>query len=356
MKELLSKYIAGETDEKETEEIERWLEEDPEHFREFERLWDLWHTVSTATNLFRFDVDKGWKALMEKRAAAENGDLSKNSARRNFFKKIVIISGSMAAVMLVLIGTGLWWKMSDKHVLSLKDVKDISVSEVPKEGADSFSYEKNRIIISTAPGQQKKLRLSDGSVVWLNSNTTIRYDNENNAARILYLSGQAFFDISHDPEKPFIVKTDHATIKVLGTRFDVTAYPRDPVTEAVLTQGSIMFTTEADNRKISKHLIPGEKVTMNYLSGRLNISEVDTSFYSSWKEGVLLFRDETFADVATAMEHKYNITITFRDTSLRNKKLNGYLQKESLQEALKALQLTLQFDYTIIGNKVIIYP
>lgn len=351
VRNLLLKYIAGETDDEESEKVERWLRDDPKIFEEFEQLWDLWYAVGAATNVFRFNVDKGWEEVLRKRMQIEEAKKSSRS-----LKKIMIWSGSAAAVLLLLLATLFWWKNENKNLQTQQTGQIALLSGAPAIKKDTTTTSQNTLIAKTASGERKQISLPDGSQVWLNGNTKITFiTSKKNSKRILYLSGQGFFDIKHNVNKPFIVKTPHASIKVLGTRFDVIAYPDDAVTEAVLTGGSILFTTNKVHKQISRHIDPGQKVSINYLSGQLKVINVDTTFYTLWREGKLLFRNETFARVAKAMEHKYGIQIIFKDQSLSEERLNGYLEKESLREALEALKLTLQFQYKIENEEVIIY-
>lgn len=343
---LLLKFIAGEADHEESERVENLLAENPDVFSEFEQLWELWNAVGTATNVNKFNVDNGWEALLSKGLANRQKSGKKN--------RIIIIAASVAAALVIWLG---WSFMSNgtfdrETPFQPNEQLTASVNETPviKEAEKN-----NDVYVKTNAGVRKKIKLPDGSTVWLNGGSLIRYPGSaGEHERELYLRGQAFFDIKHNERKPFIVKTDHATIKVLGTRFDLVAYPKEEITEAVLTGGSILFTTESDHKQISKKISPGQKISLNYLSGKLQVTDVDTAFYASWKEGKLLFRNERFQTVARAMDHKYNINILFLNTSLENKRLSGYLEKESLEEALKALQLTLQFKYDIKDDTVLI--
>lgn len=341
------KFIAGETEEEESEKVERMLANDAEVFAEVEQLWELWNAVGTATNVNKFNVEKGWENLLERGL----GDPAKNRKRGG---RMLIWLGGVAAVIVTLIA---WTFLSERSAghrflnTAPRQEEAVTVQDsVLKDGAAE-----QPVYAKTDAGHQKKITLPDGSNIWLNGGSAIRYMvSRDGKERILHLSGQAFFDIKHNVQSPFVVKTNHATIKVLGTRFDVTAYPKEAFTEAVLTNGSILFTAESSHNLVSRQIVPGQKISLDYLSGKLNITEVDTAFYASWKEGKLLFRDETFKSVAKAMDHKYNVNILFKNTSLEEKRLNGYLEKESLEEALKALQLTLQFKYQVVNDTVLI--
>lgn len=344
---LLLKFIAGETDKKESERVEDWLASDPEFLSELEQLWELWNAVGTATNVNRFNIDHGWESLLNK-------GLGRMPGKQKTARKTWMWVGSVAAAVLAFLAWTLW-PVSQPGRQSADYNSSPQVATVETKPRLNDATQDKALYIKTKAGSQKEVKLPDGTKVWLNGNSEIRYAlSPDGNKRLLYLSGQAFFDVKHQAGQPFVVKTKHATIAVLGTRFDVVAYPNETFTEAVLTGGSILFTTESDHEQISRQITPGQKISLNYLSGKVEVTDVDTAFYASWKEGKLMFRNETFRTVAMAMDHKYNVNIVFKNRSLEAKRLNGYLEKETLEEALQALQLTLQFNYKIAGDTVVI--
>lgn len=350
MKGLLLKYIAGEANEEESARVEEWLAEDPEHFKTFEELWDLWYAVGTATNVFRFNTDAGWEAVLNEMKTRE-----KQKKDRFFFKRVLIAGISVAAAALLVFGVFLFRKQQQTTVQESMAVNETAPAVVKQPVEKAAVSSTLSASFKTGPGERKKEVLPDGSIAWLNGNTSVSFkEDKQHEGRVLYLTGEAFFDVKRAASEPFIVKTAYATIQALGTRFDVTAYPKDSLTEAVLTGGRIVFNTDVAHRKESRQLVPGEKISVNHLSDQLKIIEVDTSFYASWTTGALLFRDETFGQVARAMERKYNVSFIFSDRELVSKRLSGYFEKESLQQALDALQLTLPFRYDIHDNEVII--
>lgn len=352
-KSLLLKYIAGEASEEEIDLAEELLKNDPSVFKEFEQLWDLWYAVGSATNAFEFNVDDGWNSLIQR----VGGNVVRKKKRPFHKKKLIIWGGSIVVAGIVLLGL-LWYRSgslvpakvnrNEQQSLSFKDSR--SQLRVEDYTAGPGSTE-----VKTLTGKHKQIQLPDGSKVWLDGNTSIRFTvNKKESVRMLYLSGQAFFDIKRQKDIPFFVKTKDALIRVLGTRFNVEAYPGDSTVETTLTSGSIMLTSKTGSEEVLRQIKPGEKATINSLSGRLEVQQVDTTFYTSWKEGKIIFSGQPFGAVAKAMEHKYNVSISFENPSLRNKKLNGYFDRESLKEALTALKLTLQFHYQINGDHVII--
>lgn len=348
VRNLLLKYIAGETNGEETEKVARWLSEDEHIFMEFEQLWDLWYAVGTATNVFRFNVDKGWEAIVSKSIDTKAKDNGKRRTSR------LVLWSSAAAAILLLVFFALWHQSDFRIGHGTETVSRSLSGNVRKETAPAAGRKDSVMTFATRGRERKQVRLPDGSRAWLNGNSRLTFKFENDS-RMLVLRGEAFFDVSHDAKHPFVVRTQHATIKVLGTRFDVVAYPKDTVTDAILTSGSILFSAKTEHQSVAKHLVPGDKASINNLSNSLKISRVDTSFYISWKEGRLFFQGQKFQDIAKAMEHKYDVKIRFSDPGLARKRLNGYLEKESLTEALEALKLTLQFRYKIVDRTVIIY-
>lgn len=349
LRSLLLKYIAGETDEEESRKVQEMLADNPLIFAEFEQLWDLWYAVGTATNVFRFNVDQGWETVL---AASGAQHEAPGSGRFRITMRWV---AAAAAVILVFLVLGLLWKNEHRNRAdrTIQLAGDESSAAAGSAGTAPTSKTRD-LAISTAPGKHRKVRLPDGSLAWLNGNTFISYRTDQ-GKRMLYLEGEAFFAIQHDAKRPFVVETKSARIRVLGTRFDVTAYPDDSSTEAVLTKGSIEFTTKLKDKAISKQLVPGERVCISHISNQVRVSRVDTAFYTSWRDGKLLFRGQTFREISNIMEHKYNVRFEFTSEALAEKRLNGYLEKESLTEAMEALQLTLQFHYKIIGGTVLLY-
>ncbi len=344
IRSLLLKYIAEEMDESEKEEVEKWLMQHPEAFEEFEQLWDLWHTINTVTSDSQFDVDKGWEETWSKMRKKDNG------RRRKKRLKSIFIWGSVAAVVIVVVAFSFLGNGMMGEFFPGLGSKKITLRDTEKV------FTKYDTETQTLPGKRQRVSLPDGSTVWLNGGTKIHFImNEKQGTRKLTLNGQAFFDIADRKNMPFIVNTGHASIKVLGTRFNVTAYADDSTVETVLTSGRILFESKSGEKKVEQRIDPGQKIAVNYLSGEVNVSKVDTAFYSSWKEGKLVFNNQKFKEIANALEHKYNVEIIFKDKTLINKRINGYLQRENLKEALTALKMTMQFQYKKSGRKVYIY-
>ncbi len=235
--------------------------------------------------------------------------------------------------------------------------------------------------VSTKNGSRSKIQLPDGTSVWLNSSSKLTYDNENFGATIREVSlvGEAYFDVVKNPSKPFVIHTAKMDIKVLGTAFNVKSYPTDKTTETSLIHGSVEVTLNDRQEKIM--LKPSEKLIFNTLQNKsekistlkdnLKISEkekpiielshltiypIDNSIVeTAWMENKLVFRNESLEDIALKMERWYGISIVIRTESLKKELITGSFEKETIYQALKALQFTNKFNYITEKDKIIIY-
>ncbi|HTQ26621.1 MAG TPA: FecR family protein [Puia sp.] len=236
--------------------------------------------------------------------------------------------------------------------------------------------------ISTRNGSKRTLFLPDGTQVWMNAGSKITYErNFGDNLREVVLTGEAFFDVVHNAEKPFIIHTAKMDIKVLGTRFSVKSYPNDKTSEASLFRGSIEVSIhDRPNEKII--LKPNEKIVVanddstlehrtnadHHLSSKeeplVSISrptyEAKTGavIETSWMEGRLIFQDEEFGDLARQMERWYGISMHFDQPGLEKLRFTGSFQKETVHQALDALKETAPttpFQYKIVDNQITIY-
>lgn len=241
--------------------------------------------------------------------------------------------------------------------------------------------------ISTRPGSKSKVQLPDGSVVWLNAGSKLTYDKDfGQEIREVNLTGEGFFDVAKNKEKPFIINTNSIRIKVLGTAFNVKAYPEDKHTETSLIRGSIEVTIRSrPNDKII--LSPSEKLVVendiatvesmeknqHRKTGNIARTEVpgintlmainklkynpkDSSVAEiQWVNNKLVFRDESFSELAVQMERWYDVQIDITDPAIADERLNGIFESETIVQALEALKEFIPFQYEKTGSKIIIH-
>jgi len=229
---------------------------------------------------------------------------------------------------------------------------------------------------TTTYGERKNIQLPDGSVVNLNAGSEIYIDESfDDSARNVYLKGEAFFDVKHNANKPFIVHTSEMDVKALGTAFDVKAYQDEGVTETSLIRGSVEVTLKKDNNR-TLLLQPNQKITWkrNPDKGDANkstatrndivktgdrlpeaIKVTDHGYIKeiAWKENKLVFEDDALSDVAILLERWYGVHVEFEDDSIRNYRFTGVFEKEDLQTVLDFLKESKPFNYRINNGEVL---
>jgi len=227
--------------------------------------------------------------------------------------------------------------------------------------------------VTTKPGSKTQIQLPDGSNVWLNANSNLTYDKDfGKELREVNLTGEAFFDVVKDAAHPFIIHTKVIDVKVLGTEFNVRAYPNDAYTETSLIRGSVEVTIK--NRPNEKHYLkPNEKVSVanNILNETMQKTAKSIPFIlmqpltyyhadstvieTSWVQNKLIFQEnETFSEVALKLERWYGVHISFANEEVAQIRPFGSFTNETISQALDALGESFKFNYKISGTNIII--
>ena len=195
-------------------------------------------------------------------------------------------------------------------------------------------------------GTRTKFLLPDGTTGWLNSGSSLKYPVHFCKNRNVELSGEAFFDVVKNRRSPFIVGTPLFDIQVLGTKFDVTAYPDDKLFEVTLESGLVQIESKRTNHKGA--LNPNHRFTFDMEKLKANVNEVDTRFYTSWKDGLLIFRNTPMSEVMKRLGRWYNVDFVCDDKTLLNIPYRLTIQDESLEQVLPLLALTAPIKFKII--------
>ncbi|MGS2763008.1 FecR family protein [Sinomicrobium sp. M5D2P9] len=215
------------------------------------------------------------------------------------------------------------------------------------EDPDVFSYNQ----LTVPYGKRFELELSDGTVVYLNSGSSLKYpvNFPKHKERLVYLSGEAYLDVAKDTGRPFIVNANTLNIKVLGTQFNISTYPEDQTTDVVLVEGSVSLDIE--NTDLPEHksvlLKPGFKGSFDRRENNITTKAVITDTYTSWMKGKLIFRNMTFENILKKLERHYNVTIINENHKYRDKKFNANLGNEPIEEVLKYFKNTYDIEYKI---------
>ena len=216
------------------------------------------------------------------------------------------------------------------------DSEEIKLAEV--EIAKTESAEFNRLIVPY--GKRSRLTLSDGSKIWINAGTHVIYPVEfKGDERSLYVRGEMFLDITHDEDRPFIVKTDHFDIRVLGTQFNVSTY-EDETNSVVLVSGAVKILQPDHSQDML--LQPNEMVALQ--NGQFFKKEVDTAWYTSWVSGLYMFDNENLEVIMKRLSKYYGADIQCSPEMARMKCSGKLDLKEKLDDILDNLSLKYRSD------------
>jgi ferric-dicitrate binding protein FerR (iron transport regulator) len=217
--------------------------------------------------------------------------------------------------------------------------------------ADKFSSGPEVFASVNSPrGQITSLTLFDGTTVWLNSGSTLKYSNQfGQGQREVSLEGEALFEVQKDLEHSFIVNMDGSKIKVHGTIFNAKNYHAEK--EVVLLEGEIEYSNQGKN----VFLKPNERITENKISGETTVYQVDASIYSSWIGGKIYFDNEALEDLSLRLERWYDTEFVFEKENIKSYKFTGVINKDkSLDYSLRIIQLTNKVKFRKERDKIII--
>lgn len=288
-----------------------------------------------------------------------------------------------AAVLLLSVSIGLWFYGNsgfimppdiaaggNRATLTLADGRKIDLSAA-KAGivvGDGITYVDGSAVIenegtlpaqfaalnslTTPKGGTYQITLPDGSSVWLNANSTLKYPSRfDGNERVVELEGEAYFDVSHQASLvPFLVKTDKQTVEVLGTEFNVSAYSDDPETQTTLVEGRVRVATTADHRP---HILaPGQQAVT--LGKDIETKEVDIEPYIAWKNGHFLFDNTPLSTIADQLAKWYDIQVVFKDP-VQSERFYGMIDRgKNLSQVLKMLEKTQTVRFKLQANTLYI--
>ena len=367
---LLARQLAGTIDANEQDELEKILLSNPDHRLRADMFYGMWEQEKNKSASGEMD-EAFMRHLLRFRSDFLPGDDHefftfqteqppvKKSYPIFFSRKKPLLAASL--VFAILLTAYFLFNQSQRA----NQIKAEQISSV-----------------ITKYGNKTKVSLPDGSQVWLNAGSRLDYNNSifNQTLREVNLSGEAYFDITHKEGKPFIVRSGNMRIRVLGTKFNVKAYPEEQNIETSLIKGSVEITIK--DRPDDKYILrPNEKLVVSnegliQKSATVNQTKLNTSgkenadivalkkvdysvneklvIETAWVENKLVFHSEKFSDLAKRMERWYDIQIRFRDTDKAEYRFTGIFTTETIQQALQAMQVVHSFQFVKKDNVIYI--
>lgn len=207
-------------------------------------------------------------------------------------------------------------------------------------------------------GGEYFVKLSDGTKVWLNSDSKIKYPVRftGKSRKIELLYGEAYFDVSpstlHQGAN-FVVQTNHQIVEVFGTQFNIKAYKEDPFIATTLVEGRVTLTNSLTRQK--EKMVPNQQVKLNTETNKLSIYKVNPENIICWKDGFFKFKNKSLEEIMTVLSRWYAIEATFKNEGLKTKEFNGVFRKQQqIESILKSIEQTQEAAFQIEGEKIII--
>ncbi len=194
-------------------------------------------------------------------------------------------------------------------------------------------------------GSRTKFKLPDGSIGWLNSGSMIKYPINFKKDRKVEVSGEAWFDVVHLNASAFRVITPYFNVKVVGTQFNVIAYENESTAEVILERGKVLLLDKVDH--VEGELEPDQQLVFNKLTKELVKSHIDSKNYTSWKDGILVFKNVPMSEIAKRLERKYNTEIILHGDSLKSSIFRATFLDENIDEICKMLSTVAPIKYKI---------
>lgn len=200
------------------------------------------------------------------------------------------------------------------------------------------------------------MTLEDGTKIWLNSDSKLTYPSEfKGAERRVHLIGEGFFEVAHDPDHPFIVSTTYTDTKVLGTSFNIKAYPNEKVVETTLVEGIVGLSQYINNTSLVME--PGFQAIVPLDSSKMIYNSVDVSVYTAWKDGQFEFRDESLETIMNSLERWYDVDVSYSDERLKELHFTTRLKRyNKIQDLLILIEQTQKVKFAYENNQIIIKP
>jgi ferric-dicitrate binding protein FerR (iron transport regulator) len=318
---LIIKFFAGEISDNEVILLKSWLEMDPENRRIFNEENELWQLASVHTKLENYNTDTGWIKIATALGLAKNNFKSVILFRKNNFR--ILIAAATMAFLVTLGGLGLW--IAGKT--SLQQMATAST------------------IVATNEGEKAHIILSDSTEIILNSGSSLQYNGQYNIKdRKVRFTGEAFFDVSTNPEKPFVVQLDQMSVSATGTRFNIFSFGNEDRVETTLEEGAITVSIKG---KEPVKVKSGQQVVYFVKSKNVVLRDVATDTYTSWKENKLRFNDTPFEEVLRRIGRKYNVVFEITNRDLLNLKFTATFIDEPIEEVMKMLRDVSPITYKI---------
>jgi ferric-dicitrate binding protein FerR (iron transport regulator) len=330
--DLIAKRLSNEISDDELRELQDWLEESKENELMYHRIADAWHGARYQPRV------KGQERVFKK-ISAQLGLPDEHEYATSRQRTSAIPWARLAAVFVIALGlVGLWsyLKPTGKHD---------QIAEVPKV-----------IVQSNPKGQKSTVTLPDGTKVRLNSESYIEYRDNFASERHINLVGEAFFEVVRDTLHPFVVNSGGVMVRVLGTSFNVQAFPFDDSMSVAVVTGKVLVERKNNHQESQQGvLLPAEMVRIDHKTGRFEKSGYDPDELIAWKDDVLAFNQASFDEIVDRLERWYGVKFVIRRSAPITDGFTGHYKNPSLKVVLEGMSFSSDFKFQIKRDTVMIY-
>lgn len=321
IEDLLLRYFDGTTTKDETQQVEYWMESSDKNRRLATKIQTIAMAVDVAEITQELDAEKTLESIHKK--IDTSFTVKKKVNRYNLYKWIQRVAAVLFIPTLILVCME---KME-------KTTEQVEMMEV-----------------KTSPGVITSVTLSDGTKVVLNSSSSLRYPSsfKEGDKRDVYLEGEAFFSVTKDKEKMFVVNTlNNSHIQVFGTEFNVKAYEGKGLVQTTLVSGVIDFVCKNDMREQRLRMEPGQKVIYNAIDNSVVLKNADVEQDTSWKDGRLIFRNTPFDEVLDVLGERYNVHFVLKNPALKQNAFTSAFTNQRLERILEIFRISsnIRFKY-----------
>lgn len=329
--QLIAKHFAEDISTDEMSQLRGWLNASAENKMLFDELKQEWNNFK----LISSSKDKA-RVLNNVKERIRTEDKKSDKPVRKLF------SGNwykLAASVAILVSTGFlaWYQINE-----------------PFSTLNTLGYE----VKECNAGENGDFFLSDGSQIVMNGDSRVKYKSDlSGSERNIYLEGEAFFDVARNEQKPFVINMDGANVNVLGTSFNVKAYPEDEFMETSVLTGKVAFMPSKGRllkQGASIFLVPGKKGIINANENLINELEVDNQLDIAWMKKDLNFSNTAFSELTKSLYRMYGVGFKFTNDNLKDLKITASFENEKLDEVMKILEMTSEFSYQIENNLIVI--
>lgn len=299
---LISRYLMGNASSQEIEELFNWITQSDENRQYFHRQQDIWAVLKPTIDIDNVNTDSAEQNVLRKTGIASN--------RRSFFRRFISFWSRIAAIAVLPL---------------IAIIGFMAYRTAVHTGPDD-------VTITTAFGSLSTTNLPDGSAVWLNANSSLTYSPAmNGGTRDVFLQGEAYFEVRSDAAHPFNVHTPYITVTARGTEFNVNAY--DSIASVTLVNGRV----GVEVKKQSIQLNPGEHLAI--ADGKPVVRDsIDTARYCSWRNGMLIFEDESLLNICNRLQQMYDVEFVIAP-ELRDRTFRMILNGENISEIVRYFEM-----------------